>query len=88
MNDRVAKGEDRQQRQVVPAGEVGLPIQGFVHIHYALGFAQATHLKIGYATSLTNSDNRSPIMIEVRLVFAWLTTGMIDASPTQRFCIP
>src|SRR5436190_4081712 len=43
---------------------------------------------ISYATSFTKSASRSPIMIEVKFVFAWLTTGMIEASPTQRFDIP
>jgi len=45
-------------------------------------------LETYYATSCTKSANRSPIMIAVKLVLARVTTGMIDASPTQRFRRP
>ena len=34
------------------------------------------------------SAARSPIIMQVKLVFAWATVGMIEASATQRFSIP
>jgi hypothetical protein len=37
---------------------------------------------------LIKSAARSPIIMQVKLVFAWATVGMIEASATQRFSIP
>ena len=34
------------------------------------------------------SAARSPIIMLVRLVLAWATVGMIEASPIQRFSMP
>src|SRR5262245_59877802 len=38
--------------------------------------------------SFMNSAARSPIIMQVRLVLAWATVGMIEASPTQRLSMP
>src|SRR5262245_65609199 len=38
--------------------------------------------------SFMNSAARSPIIMQVRLVLAWATVGMIEASPTERLSIP
>ena len=41
-----------------------------------------------YEYSLMKSAARSPIIMQVRLVLAWATVGMIEASPIQRFSMP
>ena len=55
----------------------------------ATGFARGHASRFGYyASSLMKSERRSPIMIAVRLVLAWVTVGIIDASATHKFDIP
>ncbi len=52
------------------------------------GLAREMHTSIAYEYVLMKSAARSPIIMQVRLVLAWATVGMIEASPIQRFSMP